>query len=95
MTDVVVKLIEGLPDAHQPESDPYMTAVAISLLRESGLPSSDARIQRAVQWLKRDLRSTGRWWMHSLYRGNYHFSTYIATSKAMYALALCDELKPQ
>lgn len=30
--------------------------------------------------------------MHSLYRGNYHFTTYIATAKAMQALAMCDEL---
>lgn len=92
MTDVVVKLIEGLPDAAHPESDPYMTALAICLLRESGTPSSDPRIQRGVEWLKSQQRESGRWWMHSLYRGNYHFSTYIATSKAMQALALCDQI---
>jgi squalene-hopene/tetraprenyl-beta-curcumene cyclase len=93
MTDVVVKLIDGLPDANKPESDPYMTALAICLFRESGVPASDPRIQKAVQWLKTEQRASGRWWMHSLYRGNYHFSTYIATSKAMHALALCDQLK--
>lgn len=93
MTDIVIKLIEGLPDAGQPESDPYMTALAICLLRESGVPASDTRIQRGVEWLKAQQRASGRWWMHSLYRGNYHFSTYIATSKAMQALALCDQLK--
>lgn len=92
MTDVVVKLIEGLPDAAHPASDPYMTALAICLLRESGTPSSDPRIQRGVEWLKSQQRESGRWWMHSLYRGNYHFSTYIATSKAMQALALCDQI---
>jgi squalene-hopene/tetraprenyl-beta-curcumene cyclase len=92
MTDIVVKLIEGLPDAAAPESDPYMTALAICLLRESGVPANDPRIQKGVAWLKRELRVTGRWWMHSLYRGNYHFSTYIATAKAMQALAMCDEI---
>jgi hypothetical protein len=30
--------------------------------------------------------------MHSLYRGNYQFSTYIATAKAMQALAMCGEI---
>ena len=30
--------------------------------------------------------------MHSLYRGNYHYSTYIATMQALKALALCGEL---
>ena len=30
--------------------------------------------------------------MQSLYRGNYQFSTYIATAKALQALALCGEI---
>lgn len=92
MTDIVVQLIEDLPDAADPQSDAYMTALAICLLRESGAPAEDARIQRGIFWLKSELRVTGRWWMHSLYRGNYHFSTYIATSKAMQALAMCDAI---
>ena len=35
---------------------------------------------------------SGRWWMHSLYRGNCHYTTYIATVEAMKALKLCGEL---
>ena len=92
MSDTVIKLIDGLSDAANPESDPYMTALAVCLLRESGTPASDARLQKAIVWLKREQRESGRWWMHSLYRGNYHFSTYIATSKAMHALAMCNEI---
>ena len=30
--------------------------------------------------------------MHSLYRGNYHYTTYIATIEAIKALDLCGEL---
>ena len=37
-------------------------------------------------------RETGRWWMHSLYRGNYHYITYIATAQALKAFDLCGEL---
>lgn len=92
MSDTVVNLIRGLPDAADPESDAYMTAFAIMLLRQSGVPAEDERIRRGVAWLKREQRASGRWWMHSLYRGNYHFTTYIATAKAMQALAMCDEL---
>ncbi len=92
MTEIVVKLIEGLPDAADPQSDPYMTALAICLLRESGVSAADPRLQKGIAWLKSELRVTGRWWMHSLYRGNYHFSTYIATAKAMQALAMCNEI---
>jgi squalene-hopene/tetraprenyl-beta-curcumene cyclase len=92
MDPKVVALIQGLPDAANPGSDPYMTAFAIVLLRESGVPASDPRIQRGITWLKENQRETGRWWMHSLYRGNYNYITYIATAQALRALALCDEL---
>jgi squalene-hopene/tetraprenyl-beta-curcumene cyclase len=92
MDPFVVKLIKSLPDADDPGSDPYMTAFAIVLLRESGVPSSDKRIKAGVAWLKENQRESGRWWMHSLYRGNYNYITYIATAQALRALALCDEL---
>jgi squalene-hopene/tetraprenyl-beta-curcumene cyclase len=88
----VVALIQNLPDAANPGSDPYMTAFAIVLLRESGVPASDERIQRGVRWLKENQRVSGRWWMHSLYRGNYNYITYISTAQALRALALCDAL---
>ncbi|MEC8556052.1 MAG: hypothetical protein VXZ82_13670 [Planctomycetota bacterium] len=88
----VRKLVEGLPDADQPESDAYMTAFAIVLLRQGGVSSTDPRIQQGIAWLKCEQRESGRWWMHSLYRGNYHFTTYLATCQALKALALCEEL---
>ena len=91
-TLAVVKLIQNLPDAANPGSDPYMTAFAIVLLRESGVPASDPRIQKGVAWLKAEQRVTGRWWMYSLYRGNYNYITYISTAQVLRALALCDEL---
>jgi squalene-hopene/tetraprenyl-beta-curcumene cyclase len=92
MDPTVVKLIQNLPDAANPGSDPYMTAFAIVLLRESGVPADDARIRRGVAWLKENQRVTGRWWMHSLFRGNFNYITYISTAQALRALALCDEL---
>jgi squalene-hopene/tetraprenyl-beta-curcumene cyclase len=92
ISEVVRDLIAGLPDAAKPESDAYMTALAVVLMRQAGVPAKDERIQRAIAWLKREQRISGRWWMHSLYRGNYHYITYIATCQALKALALCDEL---
>jgi squalene-hopene/tetraprenyl-beta-curcumene cyclase len=94
MDPAVVALIKSLPDAANPGSDPYMTAFAIVLLREAGVPASDQRVRRGVAWLKENQRVSGRWWMHSLYRGNYNYITYIATAQALRALALCDELPP-
>lgn len=92
MSDTVLKLLASLPDADRPESDAYMTALAVVLMRQNGVATEDERVQRAVAWLKREQRVSGRWWMHSLYRGNYHYITYIATAQALKALALCGEL---
>jgi squalene-hopene/tetraprenyl-beta-curcumene cyclase len=92
MDPQVVALIQNEPDAASPGSDPYMTAFAIVLLRESGVPASDERIQRGIAWLKSNQRVSGRWWMKSLYRDTYHYITYISTAQALRALALCDEL---
>lgn len=88
----VRELVEGLPDAAEPDSDPYMTALAIVLMRQADVSTSDPRIQRGLDWLKREQRVSGRWWMHSLYRGNYHYITYIATVEALKAFQLCGEL---
>ncbi|MEQ1824540.1 MAG: LamG-like jellyroll fold domain-containing protein [Pirellula sp.] len=95
MSPYVLNLIKNLPDAAKPESDAYMTALAIVLMRQSNVPATDPRIARGLTWLKREQRQSGRWWMHSLYRGNYHYITYIATVEAMKALDLCGELSSE
>lgn len=92
MDPQVVALIQGEPDAANPGSDPYMTAFAIVLLRESGVPASDPRIQHGIEWLKANQRVTGRWWMKSLFRDTYQYITYISTAQALRALQLCNEL---
>ena len=92
MDPKVVTMIQAEPDAANPESDPYMTAFAIVLLREADVPASDARIQKAIEWLKENQRVSGRWWMKSLFRDTYHYSTYISTAQALRALALCGEI---
>ncbi len=92
ISEKVTNLVQGLPDAAKPESDPYMTSLAIVLMRQVDVPVSDARIQKGLTWLKREQRESGRWWMYSLYRGNYYYITYISTVEAMKALDLCGEL---
>jgi len=92
MSPFVLNLIKSLPDADKAQSDAYMTALAIVLMRQNGIPVSDPRISKGLAWLKGEQRENGRWWMHSLYRGNYHYITYIATVEALKALDLCGEL---
>ena len=92
MDPKVVSMIQSEPDAANPESDPYMTAFAIVLLRESDVPATDSRIQKGIAWLKLNQRASGRWWMKSLFRDTYHYSTYISTAQALRALAICGEI---
>ena len=92
MDPKVIEMIQSEPDAANPNSDPYMTAFAIVLLREAGIPATDERIQKGIVWLKQNQRVSGRWWMKSLFRDTYHYSTYISTAQALRALALCGEI---
>ena len=87
-----IKMIDSEADAADPASDPFMTAFAVVSLRESGTPTDDPRIVRAIAWLKANQRQTGRWWMKSLYKNTQHYITYISTAQVLRALALCNEL---
>jgi len=69
-----------------------MTAFAIVLLREAGVPADDPQVRKGIGWLKANQRVTGRWWMKSLFRDTVHYSTYISTAVALRALALCGEI---
>lgn len=93
----LVDTLQSKPDADNPGSDAYMTAFAIVLLREAGVPATDDQIQEGIAWLKSNQRQSGRWWVESLtYPGDNrrHFTTYIATAQALRALNLCGELEP-
>ncbi len=92
MDPKVVDMIRSEPDAADPSSDPFMTAFAIVLLREAGVPADDPQIRKGIDWLKANQRVVGRWWMKSLYRDTVHYSTYISTAVALRALALCGEI---
>ena len=75
-----------------PQSDGHMTGLAIIALRKAGVPSSDPRIQRGVQWLLSNQRASGRWWTRSLNRDGRQFISYSGTAYPMLALALCSAL---
>jgi squalene-hopene/tetraprenyl-beta-curcumene cyclase len=87
-----LQMLRRETDEVKSASDPYMTGFAIVLLREAGIPKTDEQIQSGIAWLKRNQRVSGRWWMKSMYKETYHFTTYMGTAQALKALALCDEL---
>lgn len=75
-----------------PPSDGHQTGLAIILLRESGVPTSDPHIAKGVAWLQTNQRESGRWWTRSLNTDRWHFINYSGTMYPLRALALCDAL---
>lgn len=84
--------LRGEPDFDHPASDGHMTGTALVALREAGVPASDPRVQKAVNWLLKNQRVSGRWWTRSLNTDARHFITYSGTAFPLLALSLCDAL---
>ncbi|MBS0205214.1 MAG: hypothetical protein JSS49_20105 [Planctomycetes bacterium] len=80
------------PDRDNPSSDGHQTGLAVIVLRESGIPASDPRLQKAIGWIKSNQRVSGRWWTKSLNTDSWHFITYSGTAFPILALSLCDAL---
>jgi squalene-hopene/tetraprenyl-beta-curcumene cyclase len=80
------------PELVDPTSDGHQTGLALIVLRESGVPASDPRIQAGVKWLLANQRVSGRWWTRSLNTEKWHFITYSGTAFPLLALSLCDAL---
>jgi squalene-hopene/tetraprenyl-beta-curcumene cyclase len=80
------------PELLFPQSDGHMTGLAIIALRKAGVPATDPRIQRGVEWLGTNQRASGRWWTRSLNRDGWQFITYSGTAYPLLALSLCDAL---
>ncbi|MBL9214604.1 MAG: hypothetical protein JNG83_03915 [Opitutaceae bacterium] len=84
--------LRGEPEFADPPSDGHQTGLVIVALREAGVPASDPRIQRGLEWLEKNQRESGRWWTRSLNTDKWHFITYSGTAYPLLALALCDRL---
>lgn len=84
--------LKAEPEFADPPSDGHQTGLAIIVLRQSGVPASDPRLQKGVQWLQTHQQESGRWWTRSLNTDSWHFITYSGTAFPVLALALCDAL---
>jgi squalene-hopene/tetraprenyl-beta-curcumene cyclase len=80
------------PEFANPPSDGHQTGLAIIVLRESGVPANDPRIQKGIAWLLTNQRASGRWWTRSLNTEKWHFITYSGTAFPLLALQMCDAL---
>jgi len=70
-------------------SDGYATGLVTYVLRRSGTSADDARIARAIAWLKANQRESGRWFTRSLFKDNKHYLTHAGTAMALLALTSC------
>jgi squalene-hopene/tetraprenyl-beta-curcumene cyclase len=92
LTVVGAEKLRAEAEFKDPPSDGHQTGLAILVLREAGVPSTDPRIQRGVKWLKENQRASGRWWTRSLNTDAFHYISYSGTAFPLLALARCGEL---
>ncbi|MBX9792376.1 MAG: squalene--hopene cyclase [Pirellulales bacterium] len=76
-------------------SDGYGTGFAVYIARRAGVPADNARLVRAIDWLKTHQRASGRWFTRSVHADNEHFISHAGTAYAILALAACDALPKQ
>ena len=84
--------IRSEPDFENPPSDGHQTGLAVIVLRDAGVSAEDPRIQKAVNWILANQRTSGRWWTRSLNTDGFHFITYSGTMYPLVALYKCGEL---
>jgi squalene-hopene/tetraprenyl-beta-curcumene cyclase len=71
-------------------SDGYGTGFVVYVLRQSGLKSDHAAIQKGVKWLHANQRESGRWFVRSLNTDKFHYITNAGTCFAVLALKACE-----
>jgi len=73
-------------------SDGYGTGFAMVVSRELGLPASDPRLQRGVQWILTHQRESGKWFTRSPVRECGNRISNAGSAYAVLALQACGEL---
>lgn len=82
---------DGSPQSS--DSDGYGTGFTMVVLRQTGIPAGDARLQRGLAWLKQNQRESGRWFTRSLKKDSNHFITHAGTAFAVMAIQSCEGQK--
>lgn len=85
-----VSKLESEAEFYLVPSDGHMTGLVVVALRDAGIPAGDPRIQRAIAWLERNQRASGRWWTRSLNSDRYHFITYSGSCFALLSFWKCN-----
>ena len=68
------------------ESGAYATAFSLYVLLRSGVERDDGRIERGLEWLRRNQRESGLWFDRSPRRDRHHYISHAASAFALLAL---------
>ena len=71
------------------KSDGYGTGFVTYVARQGGVSAGDARLQKAIGWLKANQRQSGRWFTRSPTRDSKHFISNAGTAFAVMAIDAC------
>jgi len=74
------------------ESDGYGTGFVIYVLRRSGVPADDPRIQSGIRWLMSNQRASGGWFTPSQTRKGRNSISRAGSALAILALNACDQI---
>ena len=72
------------------DSDGYGTGFVVYVLRQSGIPADDPRLQKGIAWLKQNQRESGRWFTRSLKKDGHHYISHAGTAFAVMAIQACE-----
>ncbi len=86
-----LKRMDGKPHDTR-TSDAYATGFVIVLARELGRPPEDPRLQRGIDWLLKNQRSSGKWYTRSTSRDKHHYISNTGSAFAILALQACGKL---
>jgi len=81
---------DEFPNNPMAGSDGYGTALMVYVLRQAGVPTSNAAVKKGVAWLKANQRQSGRWFTASLNTDKAHYITHAGTAFAVLALKACE-----
>jgi len=80
---------DDTPNNPKGPSDGYGTGLVVFVLRQAGVPSTDARVERGLAWLRANQRESGRWFTRSLSNDVHHYIADAGTAFAVMALSPC------
>ncbi len=79
----------GMIENRMDVSDGYATGFVTFVLRQAGVPADDPALKKAIAWLEKNQRESGRWFTQSPGGSKAHYVTNVGSAFAILALDAC------